>query len=380
MARSASGSETVGQLSQFLRWWRSELVGLIPRRLRQLGERKHRRIALAEYEGALHIVDESTYRPPRLIRSAANTDSGRADIIDFLRRFGPRPGKAEFGVRLPAKQCLIRDIELPVEAEPRAAQILALDLERSTPFTADSVYTAHFLDERLPRSRTVLAHQIIAKRDDVATLADVLEQAGARASFADAFSEKPERAWPIDLLAETRNAAAGKAKSRVLEKLLVLFIVALSGSALWLAFDRQDRALQELERKTAIVREKALAVRKSIETSEAMLGWQGTLRRRKLDALPLVAVVDELTRLLPDTAWVSDLRLEQGEVEISGFAKSAAGLVQVIEKSSLFDAAALSAPVTYDARYGAERFGIRAKIAHATNVAQAGTTMPEAAP
>ncbi len=81
-----------------------------------------------------------------------------------------------------------------------------------------------------------------------------------------------------------------------------------------------------------------------------------------------VAVLDELTRLLPDTAWVWNLKYNGKEIELSGFADSASDLIPLLDRSPLFEKVEFLAPVTKeiqmrgDGNKEKERFKIKAKI------------------
>ena len=79
-------------------------------------------------------------------------------------------------------------------------------------------------------------------------------------------------------------------------------------------------------------------------------------------------VLEELTRLLPDTIWIWNLKYNGKEIELSGFADSASDLVPLLDRSPLFEKVEFLAPVTKemqmrgDGNKEKERFKIKAKI------------------
>jgi general secretion pathway protein L len=79
-------------------------------------------------------------------------------------------------------------------------------------------------------------------------------------------------------------------------------------------------------------------------------------------------VLEELTRLLPDTTWIWNLKYNGKEIELSGFADSASDLIPLLDKSPLFEKVEFLAPVTKemqmrgDGSKEKERFKIKAKI------------------
>jgi Tfp pilus assembly protein PilN len=81
-----------------------------------------------------------------------------------------------------------------------------------------------------------------------------------------------------------------------------------------------------------------------------------------------VSVLEELTRLLPDTTWIWNLKYNGKEMELSGFADSASDLIPLLDRSPLFEKVEFLAPVTKemhlrgDGNKEKERFKIKAKI------------------
>ena len=99
-----------------------------------------------------------------------------------------------------------------------------------------------------------------------------------------------------------------------------------------------------------------------MERSGAAVADLARLQRMKLGQVPAVEVLEELSRLLPDTVWLTDVRIEGDAVDIAGLAKSGAALPPLFVGSALFADAALTAPVTLDQREDKERFSLRIRI------------------
>ena len=72
----------------------------------------------------------------------------------------------------------------------------------------------------------------------------------------------------------------------------------------------------------------------------------------------VVQVLDELTRLVPDQAYIVQFELHDQTVELHGFAATASDLIGVLEQSPLFKAPQFRSPLTQDRRSGAERFHV----------------------
>jgi general secretion pathway protein L len=92
------------------------------------------------------------------------------------------------------------------------------------------------------------------------------------------------------------------------------------------------------------------------------------LEKIQTEEISKIEMLKELTRLLPPTVWIWNMKYNGKEIEISGFADSASDLISLLDKSPLFDKVEFLAPVTKERQIkpeGAqekERFKIKAKI------------------
>ncbi|PNG24500.1 PilN domain-containing protein [Methylocella silvestris] len=86
------------------------------------------------------------------------------------------------------------------------------------------------------------------------------------------------------------------------------------------------------------------------------------LRQRKSDAPSMIVVYDELSRILPDDSYLTELRVESDKVQIVGVARDATGLIRLIEQSPQFTHAVFFAPTTRLPSDAGQHFFIEAHI------------------
>ena len=139
-------------------------------------------------------------------------------------------------------------------------------------------------------------------------------------------------------------------------------MVALAASGVFLVIDSFETALQDLQAQTERQKTKAKAARETLVRSQTAFAEIENLNKLRSETVTKLSVIEELTRLLPDTAWVTDLKIDGATIDISGFAKSAATLVPLLERSALFADATPTAPLTFDQREDKDRFAIRVHI------------------
>ncbi len=80
--------------------------------------------------------------------------------------------------------------------------------------------------------------------------------------------------------------------------------------------------------------------------------------RRRGEALRLL---EELSRIVPETVYLSILRIRDGNVELRGSADNASSLVPLLERSSLLKNVGFSAP-TNRGRDNRETFSLKAEV------------------
>jgi general secretion pathway protein L len=350
-------------LLDFLAWWRDELRGLMPERARRLlgGEQPH--VVLAQVESGFQVL-QATAGPGGPVMPRADALMGLAELA---RKGTP------IGIRLPLGLCFTRTVELPGAARKDLRRILDFELERATPFKQRDVYTAHTVEGQADAAGKLRVRQLVAKRELVAPLVAEVRRAGMDVAFVDCWSGQPGSGLGIDFLAASAPDGSGAGRFVTAPRALAALAVLLLVSAVLLMLSRYESALGEIQARIAQTRIEAAAVRQVLERSDAAVADLGRLQKLKREHIPAIQVLEELTRLLPDTVWLSDFRLEGDTLDISGLAKSGAALPPLFERSTIFADAVLTAPLTLDPREDKERFSLRVRIrqAAASRVSQA---------
>ena len=179
-------------------------------------------------------------------------------------------------------------------------------------------------------------------------------------SLALAFADDGPKAAGLELDPD-RQEELHRAPSLRLSAALALVLVAVLVAyvaAYGLRQQRQlalaDREIRALKTKQAKVEE----INRLVQDQRGRLGYlQATVRGR---ARP-PEILRELTGLLPDTAFLSELTFRERTVEVTGLAPAASQLLPVLEASPLFSGVEFSAPIVAQGA-GLERFRIRMRL------------------
>jgi len=94
------------------------------------------------------------------------------------------------------------------------------------------------------------------------------------------------------------------------------------------------------------------------------------LARRKHETQASVIVIEELSRILPDHTYVTELHIDGNTLQIAGITHDAPSLIRLIEQSPHFTRATFFAPTTRAPSDPGDRFHIEAKLEPVNTVSQ----------
>jgi general secretion pathway protein L len=336
---------TGGGVIRFLKWWGEELGGLVPQRV---AGRSGAKVLISIGQEGYRVL-ESGGGKLRPVHGGAELSA--RDVVAAAGELARANPAAEVGIRVPLAGCFVRTVELPRSAQEDASRILDLDLERATPFKLKDVYSATLVENDDGRGPPGGAPPQMKNRPTV--------------DFIDCWDEGERQSLPVNFLASQQQAGAAGRGSFSYAGMVLALLALLGLSALFLANGRFQTALDTVEAQVQQARTQATSVRRALDTSEAALTEIDQLQRLKLATTPTVEVIDALTKLLPNSVWLTDLRLENGVLDITGLAKSGAGLLPLFEHSPLFADAGLASGVNFDPQENKERFSLRVRVRQA---------------
>jgi general secretion pathway protein L len=364
---TGGGSRTVASLAaRFFGWWFGELRACIPPVLRRLVAGRRRRLYLLLRDDVTDLYEESAGKPRVLASLEQDAPDAAARVL--LQRLQDKGPWAEILAIIPAERALRRRLQLPLVVAENLRESIGFDIDRLTPFRAEEVvYHARIAGIDRQRGQVVCELTVVPR----ATVDAALKRASLLGIRPDRVAVEPEEAGTASP-AETAAApiylpvALGGRVDRWLPwrlpAALAGLVLLLAAAGLYLYFDRSDAVLAAYAAETAKYRKAADAAAKLREQVQTLARTRAAAATQR-EALPLmVDVLAELTARLPDDTWLTDLRLSDAHMQLSGYASSAATLVPVIENSPMFQGARLSGPVLPDASMQRERFSIEADL------------------
>ena len=81
---------------------------------------------------------------------------------------------------------------------------------------------------------------------------------------------------------------------------------------------------------------------------------------------PMVSVLNELTRVVPDGSWLLSLSIKGREIILDGLSPSAATIALALQHDPLFSDISFRSPISRDPGTGLEHFQLGATLAEGT--------------
>ena len=349
-------------LRWFFAWWRRELAALMPQALQ--------RWYVGSSNTLLVIFEESRVlflrSGPAGLRELSSIDlaplpaaEGKLAAMQALKVHGGHRVPVVL-LCLPSEHALSREVCLPLAVEENLRQALMYELDRQTPFKPDQVY----FDFRVVGRSTI---------DNVLKVElTIIPRAVLDVPLGRAVALGLPICGAVLTRDLVRNCAQGQNFIPPPER------PRRSRQRLWINLGCFGCALVLLAGTLAFPlwhkRETTLALSKLLLESKAQAAKADLVRDRlnnlveehnfpveqKSSVPSAITLVTELTKLLPDDTWVSQLDLTGKDVQIQGETGSSSKMVGRLEDSGYFKDATYKSPLTQIPGTALERFHIAA--------------------
>jgi general secretion pathway protein L len=354
-------------LPRFFAWWGGELGALLPAAwgrlfgggaqwylLQRTGQRWELRRA-----GETGVRAQWPHGTEAAIEQAALSAAIREVDREDLR----------LALLLPAAAVLRRRLLLPRAAADNLQQVGAFEMDRQTPFRVEQVYYAVLeLDTPAPAGR-FFAELVAVPRDTLDPLLTELENAGIHVDAADV-AEGAGRLG-VNLLPPARVPHRTHPRQRLNLALagaaVLLLVLAL---AQWL--DNREQALATMQAQVQDMQAEAQQVAALRQELQDNAGAASFLVRRKQNRVTMLDLLLDLTRRLPQSAWLERLSVDpSGQVGFQGQAPQAAALIDALKDSKIVRDPNFQGSIQPDPATGKERFYMVAQLRQAGGGTQA---------
>jgi general secretion pathway protein L len=262
-------------------------------------------------------------------------------------------------VKLRSSRFLFRPLDLPKRAADFLDGMIRSQIDRLTPWAASDAVFSWSAPVETAADRIHLT--VIATPKAKVTPFVSLAEAWGAGSVALYASQDGESATADEIKVFEKHMRGSLDVVRVRRILsIVLLAAAIAAALFFVAADviggRLESEQQQLSRR---ITERRALMRLSSGSSDSA---QTILARRKQNTPSSVLVLEALSEILPDSTYVTELRIEKDKLQIVGITQDAPSLVKMIEQSPHFTRATFFAPTTRSANDPGERFHVEARL------------------
>ncbi|MEO7741777.1 MAG: pilus assembly protein PilM [Usitatibacter sp.] len=375
-SQGARASAWRAKLESFWRWWTRELVQMVPERFAALGGAT--RVPQLAVEGDEIILAEPQVGAGVQTRtSSSDPQRTRAAVHAMLDAAGEGRGRAR--LVLAHSEALLRRATMPAATEENLAQVLAFEMDRLTPFRADEVYYDHRVVSRDAPAGTIAVVVAVARRELVDRQVALLRSLGVNVEGVTVREDGPQPGGALDLMPAGLRSESETPRARIVKRALLAVTGLLLLAVLAYPAFRKREAIIALHPIEARAQAEAQTADKLAQELERLVAEYNFLLAKKHGTPPVLAYLEEISRLLPDNTWVQQFDLKPAgktrELQIQGETASSSKLIEILEQSALIRNASTRGTVTRGSQPGTERFFIAAEaktrpLPEAVSVAQ----------
>jgi general secretion pathway protein L len=319
-----------------------------------------RRILLHESDdGVLTACMMPSRNQPALPDASFRIDGVRTNPqlpADWVAAF--RGSRVE--AQLPSSQVMACRLDFPGQAGDFLDGMIRAQVDRLTPWNVNDAVFGWSTPVAATNDRIEVTFAATSKAKVQPLLQFAQAMDAASVAIVSTVAVGGEPPVPIKLLDRPLQSAVGSALSipGLLRSILLGAGVAAAASLLIAVYleNTMQSQQEDLQRQ---ISQRRTALRLDANGAGSALGL---LAKRKQTTPSSIMVLEAISRALPDTTYVTELRIEGDKVQVVGMTQDAPSLIRLMEQSPQFTRATFFAPTTHAANEPGERFHIEAHL------------------
>lgn len=310
-----------GGISDFLTWWPDELLGMLPDHLSKfVGPR------LREFEIHLNGSD-LCLRFFENGREQGQKSISWESLNDTLPRTLGIKRYHEATIDVGETRILHTATDLPLSHEKKIAQILKFRVSSLFPFPEETSLIAYRLSSETKPGRVCVEVLGFRRTDRIGQLAKEVAKHAV-----DLILRYDGRSFQLisEFSNPRRNFGLGGRASHILA--VIILIIGLLGAYSW----RSGSEAEEFVAMAAMARQEAadlIELQRRISSQIELTETAG----RILEKTRIARVIEELSLVIPDGAWLVNLDIDGAQVSMRGFAADLPDLLAWLEESEVLN-------------------------------------------
>lgn len=363
-------------LPGFFAWWGTQLLGCLPARWRTVLAERSESLVLDLRSDEIIVWRERGEAMSEYARIRRDLPP-EAQTAEFQRlRTAIDDPMVQTVFCIPAERVLTRTLSLPVAAEENLRQVLSFEMDRQTPFKADQVYFDSRVLGHDPSGRNAQVELVLIPRGQLDQELAALPAAAADLDGVDSWRSMPGGGRRhTNLLPPERRARRRNLRLPInlgLAALALILLVMVMDESLTNRAIAVESMRAEVEKANTEAKQVA-ALRKTLADS---ISGANFLTERKRKGPLMVALIDDLSKRLPDDTYLERLQIENKQVQLQGQAREAAKLIALLGASPCLGNPGFQGQVQPDPRTSKERFQINADLKECSPTSDAKSAAP----
>lgn len=356
-----------GRIRAFLRWWREELVALLPPLLRQPLQYREQQLVFAFGDDGVQVINcqRGQTESSVLITPGPQGMISQADEAQLSRLRQRAVGRVV--LRLSSEDVLSLSFPLPLEAEKNLHEVLGYELGRHAPFKIEQVYYDYTVLERRREEKQIWLSVVVVPRQQVDPLLTLMRGWGFVPAIVSINEPSPGPVEacdvaPLNLLPLVQRAQALGSMhlaARMLTLSATVLLVALIAYPLLV----QELHIAELQAQVDAVKSEAVNVQSMQRELQRVATESAFVAEKKQRVPEALDVLNALTLMLPDDTWLEHFEMKGNRMRIQGLSADASSLIELMENSPLLQRVEFDSPIVRDPRIERFRFQIVAELA-----------------
>jgi general secretion pathway protein L len=272
----------------------------------------------------------------------------------------------DWRVILDRSHVLEKAVTYPAAVEENLADVVLNDLDRQTPFRAEQIYLTHRVLRRFEGADGVMRIEValtMVLRSRVDAVLEAIRAAGGNVHALVVAGTD------IDLLPTSMRRARRWTRLQKMNVVLACLWGALILAVIVVPILQRRAEVRDLAPLVGKAQGEAEATRKIDAEYQRLLTEYQTAQTKKHQSPPVLDIVEELSRVSPDTTWLQSLEMKASsktksvrEIVITGEAASASKMIELLEQSPLLQNTTQRAQTTRGAQPNTERFQIATEL------------------
>ncbi|MBF0460605.1 MAG: PilN domain-containing protein [Magnetococcales bacterium] len=342
------------ELSRFFAWWIGELSSLIPAKIYSVFKAGSNCLVVDVLDTEIIIgrFQGEGFKELAHIKSSCHDSENNQDAV---KKIAQQQKANQIIFRLPEAKTMVRILpDFPQIIENNLEEALFFELEKLTPFRPDELWFDYRICGKNTEKGTMDIQMAMVPKKTILELVKLGQSWGVEPDQVDLVGDDASKQTKFNFLKQVQKIRPSRFGSiNWIQSMVALGL--LAGVILFPVF-HQYQTLQKVNRQVDQIRIKAensLIVRNKINQIVSESRFFSEYKKK----LPAFAeVLEELTKIMPDDVWLDRLGVSVTAIKISGYAKSASHLIEIIEKSNFFKDVVPDSSFIRDPKLERERF------------------------